>query len=77
MGKVAATSTRGSISTEYTVWCGLCAEWEQFACLRSKAQAAAEARREGWRHTKENGWICAAHYATRAPREAPTRARTR
>jgi hypothetical protein len=51
----------GSISTEYTFWCGLCARWEQLPSEGSKKLTAKAARRKGWTLTKENGWTCSKH----------------
>ena len=48
----------GKISTEYTFWCGLCVRWDQLPSEGSKKLTIVEARRAGWKLTKENGWIC-------------------
>lgn len=46
----------GSITTEHTVWCGTCEEWEQLN-TRTKSQTAREARARGW--SKSRGkWQC-------------------
>lgn len=42
---------KGHISTERTVWCGLCHRWQHVA-------GAGDARIAGWRYTKASGWIC-------------------
>jgi len=48
----------GTITREYTVWCGSCSAWVQRAMLRDKAHMAKVARRLGWTLTKLRGWLC-------------------
>jgi hypothetical protein len=46
--------TKGGITTEKTVWCGICNQWEQ-------AGAGGHVKRfkhEGWRRSKKYGWLC-------------------
>lgn len=48
---------RGHISREYTVWCGECCFWEQWAC-KTKAAAGETARHNGWKDSVSRGWLC-------------------
>lgn len=45
--------TRGKITLEYWVSCGVCDGEE---CLATGRRPGAEARRRGWVLTKSNGW---------------------
>lgn len=45
---------KGKISVEKTVWCGLCAHWDQ----RDNYNFIREIRKIGWKQTKEHGWLC-------------------
>jgi hypothetical protein len=51
---------KGSISTEFTFWCGACEHWHQYAAA-SKREASGWARRHGWRLTRARGWLCPSH----------------
>ena len=46
----------GIITTEYTVWCGTCEEWEQF-CERTIKRTTESAKHNGWKKTK-GLWTC-------------------
>lgn len=52
----------GTIQQYYTIWCGHddCVEWEDIK-TNTKTQAAKIARRNGWKLTKRDGWICPRH----------------
>jgi hypothetical protein len=51
----------GDISREHTFWCGHpdCAEWKTFPSW-TLTIAHRDAKRAGWRKTKEHGWLCPA-----------------
>lgn len=49
---------KGYISRQYTVWCGVCGQWDQRDNARDKAHMAKLARRSGWSFSKEHGWRC-------------------
>jgi hypothetical protein len=53
-----------SITGYWDAWCDAegCAEWTPGGNTRS--DAAREARRAGWKFTKETGWRCPAHQET-------------
>lgn len=38
------------------MWCGLCTQW--VAQARTKQDAREHARAEGWRLTRDDGWLC-------------------
>ena len=46
--------TKGQISRETTVWCGLCSLWN----TKPGTGNSSWWRREGWRMTREHGWVC-------------------
>ena len=48
--------SRGYISNEYTVWCGVCQNWEREAI--SKRLAIKRWHAAGWRKTRKTGWTC-------------------
>ena len=48
---------KGHISTEFTVWCGMCIRWYQEAAP-GKMEAAKDFRLNGWKKTKARGWMC-------------------
>lgn len=50
----------GDITREFTVWCALCEAWHQESA-RTQADAIKLFRSEGWKKTKECGWICPKH----------------
>ena len=47
----------GSITSEKTVWCGLCCEWHQEAAdtIRFFEKLI---KAYGWKKTNKDGWIC-------------------
>jgi len=47
---------RGYISTEKTIWCGVCFEWDQM----SAGGHVKAWKRRGWKLTKKHGWVCPA-----------------
>lgn len=49
----------GHISIEFTFWCGLrdCEYWEQFGGPKKKF-AIEDAKKRGWKKTKNHGWVC-------------------
>ena len=49
--------SRGCISNEYTVWCGVCQNWEREA-TSSKRLAIKRWHVAGWRKTSKAGWAC-------------------
>lgn len=51
------SGTKGEITREHTVWCGLCVCWMQRA-VRTKTAMAHCARKLGWVFTRKNGWVC-------------------
>ncbi len=60
-------SKGNGMTRSHTVWCfdgndGGCGEWKSVLSW-TLAEAASEARKLGWLHTKENGWICPDCYA--------------
>ena len=52
-------STRGDITIQHTIWCGICSTWEQ-AMARTRASMARIARQAGWKNTRKHGWLCPA-----------------
>lgn len=59
---------RGHISTEFTVWCGLCDEWlQESAPTKTVATKLFKAR--GWKNTKANGWVCNGHMGAQKTQE--------
>ncbi len=42
---------KGYISSQKTVWCGKCVEWEYIDNTKN-------ARQLGWKLTKKYGWVC-------------------
>lgn len=64
---------RGDITTEYTFWCGKCIYWEQISAAYNKNEAIKEARSQGWKLTKKDGWVCP-WCATGTKRYGPYRA---
>lgn len=48
---------RGSISREYTAWCGVCEYWDQTAA-RNITDAIKDFKRDGWKNTRKRGWVC-------------------
>jgi hypothetical protein len=46
----------GKITTEHTIWCGICEEWVQLPISTKRAMQAA-ARRDGWRQVGGR-WVC-------------------
>ncbi len=50
----------GKITTEYTFWCGHgdCCRWDQFSEGKKVSSAIKVARRQGWKRTRSEGWIC-------------------
>lgn len=55
-------SILGTIQQYYTVWCGHpdCSVWEDVKA-NDKQEVARLARANGWRKTKQHGWICPNH----------------
>ena len=49
--------TKGTMTTEFTVWCGCCDIWEQVSA-ESKTETANTVKKQGWRRTKTHGWMC-------------------
>jgi len=49
---------KGTIKTEYTVWCGICGNWDRLSG-GSKAQMVRAWKENGWRLTRLRGWLCA------------------
>ena len=43
---------------EYSVWCALCDNLEDYTEYANAAQAARQYRKDGWRKTKKHGWVC-------------------
>ena len=54
-GQAASWWSHG-ISTEKTIWCGVCSNWNQ----QGAGGHVAHWRKAGWRRTKEHGWMCPA-----------------
>jgi hypothetical protein len=52
---------RGYISTQLTVWCGRCYEWEYLEA-KKKLDAALEAKDRGWKFTRQYGWVCSRNH---------------
>lgn len=48
---------KGYMSTEFTVWCGVCVEWETIP-QGTRTRAGKEAKRVGWTYTRKHGWCC-------------------
>jgi len=48
---------KGYISRQHTVWCGVCGCWWQVD-EHLKRDAVKRCRRQGWKQTRENGWVC-------------------
>lgn len=48
---------KGYISTEKTVWCGLCDNWMQES-ISTTSRMAKRARSRGWKYTRAHGWVC-------------------
>lgn len=46
----------GSISTEFTIWCGRCTDWNTKDA--TKAEAIRLWRKLGWKKLKDVGWTC-------------------
>lgn len=51
---------KGSITTEYVVWCDKCANWERSTTSKTKAGAAKHFAKWGWKRSRVCGWICPA-----------------
>jgi uncharacterized protein YlaI len=47
----------GYISKQYTVWCGICGEWE-YVDGNNLTQAGKNARKKEWKYTPVHGWVC-------------------
>lgn len=47
--------SKGAITTEKVVWCGVCAHWDR---QPAAADRVAKWRRAGWRRTEKHGWVC-------------------
>jgi hypothetical protein len=50
----------GGITTEKTVWCGLCAEWHQTSASGEPGCGTflETIRGRGWKRTRKHGWLC-------------------
>ena len=48
---------KGYISTEKTVWCGRCGDWDQRALVEHGGHVK-QWKKMGWMKTKEHGWVC-------------------
>lgn len=46
-----------TITTEFTVWCTSCSDWEQEAGSKNKSGAIKIFREQGWKKEK-TGWKC-------------------
>jgi hypothetical protein len=46
---------RGRMSVQYTVWCGVCEDWEYTFDEPTPTKFAVKI---GWRYTKARGWVC-------------------
>jgi len=46
-----------NITTQFTVWCGGCAEGDQVTA-KNRRKAGFVWREVGWRFTKDRGWLC-------------------
>lgn len=53
----------GYISKQYTVWCGVCGNWDQIS-VNLKKRAIKKWKHAGWKKTK-NGWVCPKCRSTR------------
>ena len=51
---------KGKVSTGYTVRCGKCEAQHQLDNMSRKSEFHIQIEREGWRKTREYGWICPA-----------------
>ena len=47
----------GTITTEFTVWCGECSAWYQVQAP-SKRYAIKLFKETKWKKTREHGWLC-------------------
>ena len=48
--------TRGLILATWTVWCGRCSKWEYVGDVIGSPTE--EAKANGWKNTKQDGWVC-------------------
>ncbi|GEN36118.1 hypothetical protein ADA01nite_35780 [Aneurinibacillus danicus] len=46
---------KGYIGKYYTIWCGKCIKWED---VPVNSYPEKQARKMGWKNTKEYGWLC-------------------
>ena len=63
--------TIGVITTQHTVWCGICCDWDQ--STGTTRHSMLKWRRMGWKHSTKHGWICprcAASLATKRTTKA-------
>ena len=51
------TRAKGGIRAYYTVWCGSCDEFRELGGKTIRA-CGTEAKKLGWRNTRERGWLC-------------------
>lgn len=49
----------GTITSEFTIWCGGCSAWDQQSEPR-RIDAIAGWRAAGWRRRRADGWLCPA-----------------
>lgn len=59
MPRVSQQEQRGFVSTEFTVHCGGCFEWDRTSAV-AKRKAMVAWKGAGWRFTKPRGWLCPA-----------------
>ena len=48
---------KGHVSTEKTIWCGICPHWDQQP-YRSTQEMVKYATLKGWKRHRHYGWIC-------------------
>lgn len=54
---------KGAITTQFTIWCGNCGEWDQISdSLKGAKQDFALL---GWKNTHKHGWLCLECYRDR------------
>jgi hypothetical protein len=48
---------KGRISTQYTVWCGTCGEWD-YLDVKAGVSKVKAAKAIGYKLVIEKGWVC-------------------
>ena len=51
------TDEKGSITREFTAWCGRCQEWDQIPAP-NMSDAVRSFKRDGWENSRKDGWMC-------------------